>query len=282
LDGLPGELVDGRASLAVQLGLEEQLRGAHADVAGHSDHALVWQGVLLVELAAAVGGGLLLVVVLGNVAELLLDVTNDFKLGRRGEGLTHLEQELLEESSQHTAGDFHLFDGVGDGEALENGDSVGDTISGINDETSGATSSVEGHDGLDCHVHILDFEGFEHDLSHSLSVLLGVARSLSEQDTLSFVGVHAEFVEEGVVPDALHVFPGLDDTGRDGVGQVEDTLLAHSLVTNVLGLRGDTLHGAGELGSTDDGGEHGTGRVFAGDTGLDHTGTIINDYNWGF
>ena len=41
-----------RASLTVHHGLEEQLGAAHTHVTGHSDQALVGQGVLLVLLAA--------------------------------------------------------------------------------------------------------------------------------------------------------------------------------------------------------------------------------------
>merc|ERR1712166_1269659 len=37
-----------------------------------------------------------------------------------------------------------------------------------------------------------------------------------------------------MVPDLIHVFPGLDDTSGDGVREVEDTSLLGGLVTDVL------------------------------------------------
>ena len=117
---------------------------------------------------------------LPNVAELLFNLAHNFELSRGGEGETFSEQKFLHVVGKNASGNFHLVDGVGNGEALEDGHGVGDTITSINDETCGAAAGVEGHDGLDCHVHILDFEGFEHDLSHLLSVGLGVERSLSE------------------------------------------------------------------------------------------------------
>ena len=42
--------------------------------------------------------------------------------------------------------------------------SVGDTISGVENDTGGTTGSVEGKDGLDSDVHGGGVEGFEHDL----------------------------------------------------------------------------------------------------------------------
>ena len=40
----------------------------------------------------------------------------------------------------------------------------------------------------------------------------------------------------------LHVFPGFDDTGSDGVVDVTDTFLGHGFVTDVLGFVLDSLH----------------------------------------
>ena len=94
--------------------------------------------------------------------------------------MTILEEEFLHVVGENASGDLHLHNRVGNGEALEDGHSVGDTITSVDDDTSGTAVGVEGHDGLNCHVKVLDFEGFEHDLSHLLSVTLGVEGSLSD------------------------------------------------------------------------------------------------------
>ena len=49
-------------------------------------------------------------------------------------------------------------------------------------------------------------ECLEHDLSHLLTVGLGVEGSLSDEDRV-LLRVHAELVVEGVMPDHLHIIP---------------------------------------------------------------------------
>ncbi len=44
---------------------------------------------------------------------------------------------------------------------------------------------------------------------------------------------HTQLVEEGVVPDLLHVVPVCHNTVLDGVAQSQDTALGLSLVTDV-------------------------------------------------
>ena len=44
------------------------------------------------------------------------------------------------------------------------GDSVGDTIAGVKDDTGGTTGGVERQDGLDGDVHGRAVEGLKHDL----------------------------------------------------------------------------------------------------------------------
>jgi len=188
-----------------------------------------------------------------------------------------LEEELLHVVGEHTSGDLHLHDGVGDREALEDGDSVGDTVSGVADETSGTSSGVKGEDGLDLDGAVLHAEGLEHNLEHFLSVVLGVSGSLSEHDGVELGGVLSQLVVEDVVPHLLHVLPGLDDTRGDGVLKVQDTLLLHGLITNILGLLVSSKEGSLIFRSSDDGGENTVGGFVASNTGLDHTGTVINN-----
>lgn len=58
------------------------------------------------------------------------------------------------------------------------GDGVGDTISGVEDETGSSARGVKGQNSLDGQIESGDFEVLEHDLGHPLSVLLGVSGGL--------------------------------------------------------------------------------------------------------
>mmetsp|Transcript_97991 Transcript_97991/g.134759 ORF Transcript_97991/g.134759 Transcript_97991/m.134759 type:complete len:406 (+) Transcript_97991:56-1273(+) len=275
--GGPGELGHGLARLTVELRLEEKLGGLQANGTLDRDDRLIGKGVGLIKSGRARSGGELGVVVLSDEAELLLDVLDGLELGRGGKRVAGLEEELLAVVGNDAASDLHLLNGVRNGETLENGDGVSNTITGVDDETSGATIGVEGHDGLDGDIGVLDLEGFEHELHHLLSVLFGVARSLSDEDTLNLGGSDTELVVESVVPDGLHLAPVGDDTVGDGVAKTEDASLGLSLVTNVLALGGHTLHSLSLLGNTDDGGEDDAGGVITGNTGLHHTRTVVND-----
>merc|ERR1711992_201723 len=113
-----------------------------------------------------------------------------------------------------------------------NGDVVGDTISRVHDHTSGTTGGIEGKDGLDGNIHGGHVEGLKHDLSHLLTVSLGIEGSLSKEDRLLLRG-NTEFIVEGVVPDFLHIIPVGDDTVFNRVLQGKDTSLGLSLVTNI-------------------------------------------------
>ncbi len=80
-----------------------------------------------------------------------------------------------------------------------NGDSVGDTITRVEDDTGGTTRGIEGEHGLNGDIHGRGRESLEHDLGHLLAVSLGVKGSLSQKDGVLLRG-NTELVEEGVVP----------------------------------------------------------------------------------
>jgi len=278
LDGGIAEHVEGLARLTVELWLEEELWALNTHGGGNGDHTSVGEGELHVLLGGVLALFHFLLVLLGNDGSLLLDVLDDFELSGGGEGLTSAEEELLHPVGEDTAGNLHLLNGVRDAVTLVDWNSVGDTITSVANKTGGSTSSVEGHDGLEGNIGTLDLEGLEHDLDHALSVLLGVTWGLSEEDTDALLWGDTELVVEGVVPDLLHILPGLDDTGGDGVLKIEDTSLLLGLLTDELGLVGGTLHGVGVLWTTNNGWEDGSWGLLTGVTGLDHTGTIIDNH----
>ncbi len=120
---------------------------------------------------------------------------------------------------------------MGKGETLIDGDSVSNTIyarhklvdrmisnslgrkrsvtkltTRVNHNTGGTTGSVQRKHGLDGNVKGGDGEGFEHNLSHALTIGLGVKRGLSEKDGV-LGGVDSKLGVEGMVPDLLHIIP---------------------------------------------------------------------------
>merc|ERR1719340_345875 len=143
---------------------------------------------------------------------------------------------------------------MGKGITFIDGDTVGDTISRVHDNTSGTARGIEGEDSLDGDVHGGHVEGLEHDLGHLLTVSLGVEGSLSEEDGL-FLRGNTELIVEGVVPDLLHVIPVGDDSVFNRVLESKDTSLGLGLVTNIGILLSHTDHDSLVAGTADNGGE---------------------------
>merc|ERR1719458_1809872 len=196
------------------------------------DDLTVGKLIGLLEGGGGSGGGHLLLEVKGNIAQLLLNVTDNLTLSGGGERITTLGEDLHEVVGELTASQVQTEDGMGESITLIDGDVVGDTISGVHDHTGGTTRGVEGKDSLDGNIHGGHVEGLEHDLSHLLTVSLGVEGSLSKEDGL-LLGGNTELVVEGVVPDLLHVIPVGDDSVLNGVLQGGDTSLGLGLVTDV-------------------------------------------------
>merc|ERR1719188_2942884 len=98
-------------------------------------------------------GGHLLLKVKGNIAELLLDVTDNLTLGGGGERVASLGEDLHQIVGKLTSSKIKTDDGVGESITLVDGDTVGDTISRVHDNTSGTSGGVEGEDSLDGDVH---------------------------------------------------------------------------------------------------------------------------------
>lgn len=274
-DRVEGGGVDAARLETEDRGLEESLGGTETLVTNGND-LTVGKLVGLLE-RRALGSSLdLLLKVKGDVAELLLDVTNDFTLGGGGEGVTTLGENLHQVVGKITASHVDTGNGVGKSETLVDGDNVGDTITRVEDNTGGTTRGVEGEDGLDGDVEGGSVKGLEDNLGHLLTVGLGVDRSLGKEDGV-LLGGDTELVVEGVVPNLLHVVPVGDDTVLDGVAEGKNTTLGLSLVTNVGVLLAHTDHDTMMTGTTDDGRENSSGRIITGETGLAHTGAIVDD-----
>merc|ERR1719435_786952 len=187
-----------------------------------------------------------------------------------------LGEDLHQVVGELTASKIKTDNGVGEGITFIDGDTVGDTISRVHDDTSGTSGSIKGEDSLDGDVHGGHVECLEHDLGHLLTVGLGVEGSLSQEDGL-FLRGNTELIVEGVVPVLLHIIPVGDDSVLNGVLQGEDTSLGLGFISNIGILLSHTDHHTLVAGTSNNGGEDSTGSVISGETGLAHTGAIVNN-----
>merc|ERR1712128_257698 len=169
---------------------------------------------------------------MGNIAELLLDVTNNLPLSGGGERVATLSQDLHEVVGKLTASQVQTDNSVGKSISFIDGDTVGDTVTRVHDDTGGTAGGIQGEHSLDGNIHGGAVEGLEHDLGHLLPVGLGVEGSLSQEDGL-LLGGNTELIVEGVVPNLLHIVPVGDDSVLNGVLEGEDTPLGLGLVTNI-------------------------------------------------
>ncbi|PAV60737.1 hypothetical protein WR25_02930 [Diploscapter pachys] len=105
----------------IELYLEESF-GATEALVSDGDDLTVREFIGLLERGRGGGGGHLLFEVEGDVAELLLDVTDDFTLSGGGERVTTLGEDLHQVVSQVTSSEIETQDGVGESITLEEED----------------------------------------------------------------------------------------------------------------------------------------------------------------
>merc|ERR1712200_89697 len=213
---------------------------------------------------------------MGNIAQLFLDISDNFSFGSGGERVTSLSEDLHQVVGKLTASEVKTEDGVGQSITFIDGNSVGDTISRVHDDTSGTTRGIKGEDSLDGNIHGGHVEGLKHDLGHLLTVSLGVEGSLSEEDGL-FLRGNTELIVEGVVPDLLHVIPVGDDSMLNGVLEGKDTSLGLGLISNIGILLSHTNHHTLVARTANNGGEDSSGSVISSKSSLAHAGAIVNN-----
>merc|ERR1712127_308747 len=122
-DGVEGGLVDATGLHSQEAWLEEGLRAPEPLVSDGDDLA-VGQLVGLLQGGGGGGGGHLLLEVQGDVAQLLLDVTDNLPLGGGGEGVAPLGEDLHQVVGELTASQVQTDDGVGESVTLVDGDAV--------------------------------------------------------------------------------------------------------------------------------------------------------------
>merc|ERR1719206_1172574 len=239
-DGVVGGLVDATGFHSKEGRLEESLRAAETLIANGDDLA-VRKLIRLLKGGGSSSSGHLLLEVKSNIAELLLDVTDNLTLSSGSEGVATLCEDLHQVVGELTASKIKTNNSMWESITFIDWDTMGDTISRVHDNTSGTARGIEGEDSLDGHVHGGHVEGLEHDLGHLLTVSLGVEGSLSEEDRLLLRG-NTELIVECVVPDLLHVIPVGDDSVLHRVLEGEDTSLGLGLISNIGILLSHTNH----------------------------------------
>merc|ERR1719447_249063 len=274
-DGGVGGLVDS-ASLHSEEGWLEESLGASESLVSNGDDLTVGKLIGLLKGGGGSSGGHFLLEVKGNIAELLLDVTDNLTFSSGGERVASLGEDLHQVVGELTSSKVKTDDGVWESITLVDGDSVGDTVTGVHDDTGGTSGGVEGEDSLDSNIHGGHVEGLEHDLGHLLTVSLWVEGGLSKEDGLLLWG-NTEFIVEGVVPDLLHVIPVGDDSVLNGVLEGEDTSLGLSLISNIGILLSHTDHDTLVSWSSNNGWEDSSGSVISGESSLAHAGAIVNN-----
>merc|ERR1712241_88360 len=274
-DGVVSGLMDTAGFHSQERGLEEGLWGTESLIA-NGDNLAIGKLIGLLQGGGGSSSGHFLLKVKGNIAKLLLDVTDNLTLSSGSERVTTLSEDLHEVVGEFTASQVQTENSMGKSITLIDGNSVGDTITRVHDNTSGTTRGIQGEDSLGGNIHGGHVEGLEHDLGHLFTVSLGVEGSLSQEDRLLLRG-NTEFIVEGVMPDLLHIIPVGDDTVLNGVLEGEDTPLGLGLVSNIGVLLTHTDHHTLMTGASNNGGEDSPGGVIPSETSLAHAGAIVND-----
>merc|ERR1712131_432946 len=189
-DGVVGGLMDATGFHSKEGRLEEGLWAAETLIANGYDLA-VGKFIGLLKGGGGSSSGHLLLEVKSNIAELLLDVTDNLTLSSGGERVATLSEDLHQVVGELTSSKVKTDDGMGKGITFIDGDTVGDTVTRVHDDTSGTARGIEGEE---------------------------------EEDGL-FLRGNTELIVEGVVPDLLHIIPVGDDSVSNGVHEGEDTSL---------------------------------------------------------
>merc|ERR1712055_490776 len=140
--------------------LEESLWAAETLVANGDDLA-VGKFIRLLKGGGGSGSGHLLFEVKGNIAELLLDVTDNLTLSSGGERVATLSEGLHQVVGELTSSKIKTDNSMGKGIPFIDGNTMGDTISRVHDNTSGTSRGIEGEDSLDGNIHGGHVEGLE-------------------------------------------------------------------------------------------------------------------------
>jgi len=241
-DRVESRLVDACSFHSQEGWLEQGLRASEALIA-NGDHLTIGQFVALFHCGRRGSGLHFVFKVEGDIAELLLDVSDDFSLGGGREGVAALGQDLHQVVGEIATGQVEPHDGMGQSISFVDGDGMSDTITHIQDDAGSTARGVQREDSLNGNIGGRAVERFEEDLDHLLSVGLRVERRFSHQAGVLFWR-NSQLVGEGVMPYLLHVIPVGNNSVLDGVLECQDASLRLGFISNVAILLSHTNHDA--------------------------------------
>lgn len=138
MDGIEQELCNARLFDVDEVRLEQTLRRLEP-LATHSDHAAVRQSVAFHKNSGVFAEPLVELQVVGDVAELLLDLSDGFEVGGSVESVTATEEEGDEVAGDVPAGDVESASEVVEDGGFVDGDNVRDAVSGVDDYAGAET-----------------------------------------------------------------------------------------------------------------------------------------------
>merc|ERR1719508_124760 len=164
-DGVECGLMDATGFHSQEGRLEESLWATETFIANGDDLA-VGKLIRLLKGGGCSSSGHFLFKVKGNIAELLLDVTDNLTLSSGGERVATLSEDLHQVVGEFTSSKIKTDDGMGKSITFINRNTMGDTITRVHDNTSGTSRGIKGEDSLDGNIHGGHVEGLKHDLGH--------------------------------------------------------------------------------------------------------------------
>merc|ERR1719167_536609 len=147
-DGVVDSLMNAAGFHSKESWLEESLRAPESFVSDGDDLA-IRKLIGLLKGGRSSGSGHFLFKVKGDIAELLLDVTDNFAFSGGGEGIATLSKDLHQVVGELTSSEVKTKDSMGKSVTFIDGDGVRDTITRVHDDASGTTRGIEGEDSLD-------------------------------------------------------------------------------------------------------------------------------------
>src|SRR5574340_257064 len=152
---------------------------------------------------------------------------DNFPISTGWEHVATQSENLHESICMVTTSKVQTKNGMRESVTLIDGNSVTHTITRIQHDTSGTSTSIEGQNSLDGNVHSRHLECLKHDLSHLFSVSVWVECSLSQKHRVPF-GSNTKLVVECVMPHLFHVIPVTESTIFKAIFAVNDTSFRRS------------------------------------------------------
>merc|ERR1719228_2394509 len=120
----------------------EQSLWAPEPLVTDGDDLAVGKLIRLLQGGGGSSGGHLLFEVQGDIAELLLDDTDNLPLGGGGEGVATLSQDFHQVAGQLTSSKVETDDGMRESITFIDGDTMGHTVTRVHDDTSGTARGI--------------------------------------------------------------------------------------------------------------------------------------------